>query len=461
MKKQAFLGIVVDTPAFGNVRGLEETTLLVCEDGIIVERVTEDAESRAASLGDDCELLRLGPNTFLVPGFIDTHVHASQWPFAGTGVDRPLMADDGFLAKHAFPTEGKYGDEALAREWYDSFLSELVKQGTTTAMCYATQHESGCNVLVDSALERRGPRLFVGKVNMDRLSPQSENTPGSLEETKRFVLRTRRLNQNASPPMVEPVVTPRFLPTCTEELLKGLGEICVEHDVMMQTHISETIDELDFSSSLFPGRTDAQVLKDCKLLETRSVLAHCVHLVRGEDQLLKDNNATIAHCPMSNFFFAKEALPVKQLVQQKQINVALSTDVAGGYSPSMLNAMRTAVLASKTLQFKRDKRSIFYDSNQNDSTTEDGLRDEHDLAHLDALYLATNAGAKALGLENKLGTFDVGKTFDALVLGTQPTVASFGPQATAESPEDILQKIICLGDDRNVKAVYVAGNKLK
>ncbi|KAL3914333.1 MAG: hypothetical protein SGILL_006142 [Bacillariaceae sp.] len=465
----AILGTIVDTPEFGSIRGLEARTLVVVDkDGIIQERLDDDADNDAGALqrrveklerDDNVEILRLGEREYLIPGFIDSHVHASQWPFAGTGVDRPLMAQDGFLLKHAFPTEGMFQDKAVAKMWYGSFLDEMIKQGTTTAVIHLTSHRQACNVLVDLAVERRGPRCYVGKVNMDTFHPHPEGTKESLDETEAFIARTLQIGK-ANHNLVIPVVTPRFIPTCSKDLLKGLGGLAKQYDIPTQTHMSETIDELDFSRNIYPDKTDAEVLLEVGILKSPSIMAHCTHMVQGEKELMKKVGAAVSHCPMSNFFFAKEALPVRQLIQKDGVVVTLSTDVAGGYHPSMLNAMRTAVLASKTLQFKRDVRSIFPQNNPDQaSVTEDELRERHDLTHFDALYLATAAGAKALA-RSDIGVFDVGCQLDAVVLGADPTVQRFDG-GTAESRQDVFQKILCLGDDRNVKRVFVRGVQLK
>jgi guanine deaminase len=458
MGRVGFVGRIVDTPSFGQIRGLDSDTtlLIVSAEGVIEECVRGDddkrMEEKVAEL--DGSVVYLGAREFLIPGFIDSHVHGSQWPYAGTGVDRPLMADDGFLAKHAFPTEGMFKDKSVADKWYASFLDEMVKQGTTTAVIHATSHRVGCDALVDLVVERKGPRCYVGKVGMDAFHPDPEGTLESLEETEAFITRTMEIGDD----LVVPVITPRFIPTCTRELLEGLGALARKYKIPTQTHMSETIDELAFSQSLFPGKTDAELLDETGILTSPSIMAHCTHLVPGEKDLLKKNGASVSHCPMSNFFFAKEALPVKELIRDG-VTVALSTDLSGGYHPSMMNAMRTAVLASKTLQFKRDKRSIFPQNPSQDAFTEDELREKHDLTHFDALFLATAGGAKALA-RSDIGTFDKGSCFDAIVLTAQPTVQEF-VGGTAESPEDVLQKIFCLGDDRNIKQVFVKGVQLK
>ena len=249
----------------------------------------------------------------------------------------------------------------------------------------------------------------------------------------------------------------------------------------IQSHLSESCDELAFSSSLFPEYpTDAAAFAAYGLLRSPSLMAHCVHLQPGEAELMLLHGCAMAHCPTSNFFFAKEALPVRQLLQLG-VKVGLGTDVAGGYSPSMLVAMRHAVLASKTLQFRRAKNCVFQcgpgaddgaappkrtrrPSNfsiEFDPTADaDKLRDLHNLTHLDALHLATMAGADALGLGAHIGSFDVGKSFDAVVLSATPPAIRAFEGGVAEDTNDVLHKLLTLGDDRHVQAVFIGGKKL-
>ena len=418
----------------------------------------------------------------------------------GTGIDRPLMADDGFLAKYAFPAESSL-DGKTGAIVYRAAVEDMLRNGTTTALVFASARLDASDAFVAAAIERGGPRSLVGKVSMDRHCPDHyvETTAQSLADTEEFIVRTKAANAAlklpaGSPPIVAPVVTPRFLPTCTPELLRGLGALAEKHDTFIQSHLSESCDELQFSSSLFPEHaSDAAAFAEFGLLRHPSLMAHCVHLQPGEAELMMLHGCAMAHCPTSNFFFAKEALPVRQLVRLG-VTVGLGTDVAGGYSPSMLVAIRHAVLASKTLQFRRARDCVFecgaggasaataaddgprpakrskaettaaarkgfrigFDATADEAT----LRDRHNLTHLDALYLATQAGADALGMGASIGTLDVGKRFDAIVLSAAPPTIRAYEGGVAESTSDVLHKLLTLGDDRNVKAVFVDGKKL-
>lgn len=253
-------------------------------------------------------------------------------------------------------------------------------------------------------------------------------------------------------------------------LFKSPGDLAEKYNCMIQSHMSESIDEVEFSARLF-GFSDAEVFSSFGLLrgkpgpggperpggpqvQAAAVMAHCVQMQKAEERLLKDSGASIAHCPLSNFFFAHGALPVKRLIREG-IKVGLGTDVAGGYSPSMLSAMRAAVLASKSLQFRYVSGSSLADT-WRESTEE--AKDAHDLNHFEALYLATLGGASALGLAEHLGSFEEQKRFDAVLL--RRSCEGRPPVWTAESKEDLLLKIITLGDDRNVKEVFVDGRSV-
>ncbi|CAJ1354078.1 unnamed protein product [Effrenium voratum] len=423
----AFFGTCVDTPRLGEVRGLEAPSLLVVSDGRISQRCmgAEALERRRQLEQEGVEVRVLEQGEVLLPGFIDGHIHFPQFCFAGCGIDMPLMHPEGFLAKYAFPTEESMGEVERAKVVYRAALEVLLHCGTTTAVIYGSLHLGASKVLVDVALERKGPRAFVGKVCADRYCPDTyvEETEQSLQDTEDFIQYTQsRRTGSEAPFLVQPVVTPRFLPTCTPKLLQGLGRLADKYGCIIQSHLSESIDEVEFSATLFPGQTDAEVFHQFGLLKSPSMMGHSVQLMQGE--------------------------------------VALGTDIAGGYSPSMLTAMRSAVMAAKTLQFRHVKGCAFGTESEAPSAKRaknveaPAGSSEDELSHFEALYLATKGGAEALDLGHLLGSFEVGCRFDALRLRSQ-----VGPMASfpASSQADMLLKIITLGDDRNVKQVFVDG----
>jgi guanine deaminase len=302
-----------------------------------------------------------------------------------------------------------------------------------------------------------GQRALVGKVCMDRNSPDNyvQSTSQNIDETKMLVEYIHgRAGKEASMsllPMVLPIITPRFIPTCSPQLMTELGALAKEYNCHIQSHISESIDELEFSRHLDEtvdgggGRSDAEILDSHQLLTERCIMAHAVHLTDSDMALMKDRGASCAHCPLSNFFFAGHSFPCRRLLERNN-KVGLGTDIAGGYSPSMMNSQRMAVVASQALQHHHHQQTLH------------GERGETILDYRHAFYLATLGGARALGLDHKIGTLKVGLELDAFILSAN--VKSPIQMFDTDSVVDVFQKLCTLGDDRNIKRVYVQGKKV-
>lgn len=424
---------------------LRNHILAVDHDGIIVQL---DYLEDVSSLEHLENFMKLSDTEFLCPGFIDLHIHAPQFPFTGTATDRPLMGLDGWLETYTFPAERSLGQDLnKARNVYDSVVRTTLDAGTTTAVYFATLDLEPCKVLVDTAL-KHGQRAFVGKVCMDRNSPDSyaQSISQNIQETVALIeyIHEKAGNEtNESPklPLVMPIVTPRFIPTCSPELLCQLGEVAERYKCHVQSHISESLDEVEFSRHLDAtvdfkdgvGRTDAVIFDSHKLLTNRCIMAHGPLLSDGCLDLMKERGSAVAHCPLSNFFFAGSPPLQCRRLMERQNKVGLGTDVAGGYSPSMANAARMAVVASRALQ-----------------------NDDSILDYRHAFYLATLGGAEALGLQDRIGTFSVGMEFDAVVLSASWPIQVFD----TDKVQDVFQKLCTLGDDRHVTQVYVQGHSV-
>jgi guanine deaminase len=427
---------------------------------------------------------------FLIPGLIDLHIHAPQYSYAGTATDRPLMGLDGWLETYTFPAEARLQDDLdAARDVYSRVVRTTLRHGTTTALYYASLHLEPTKVLVEAALEL-GQRALVGKVCMDRNSPHYyvqtlDQNVRETEELIRFVQEaagtlhydtfddddndddssSRRLT-----PIALPVITPRFIPTCSPALLASLGALATRYGCHVTTHISESVDEVEFTKSLDGMTTDkseARALDGHGLLPSRRcVLAHGVHLSDADLGLLRDRQAAVAHCPLSNFFFAGRILRTRQLLERGNL-VGLGTDVAGGYSPSMWNSCRMAVIASRALEQQQKGEEEPHDASSTSPSGENpsprkepppSTSQQHVLDYRHALYLATLGGARALGLDARIGTFRVGMEFDAVVLSASGGID--GPLDVflkTDSLADVFQKLCVLGDDRNVRRVFVQG----
>ncbi|KAK3094563.1 hypothetical protein FSP39_003454 [Pinctada imbricata] len=380
-----------------------------------------------------CEIIRLNPFQFLMPGMIDTHIHASQYPNAGKGLDLGLLE---WLNKYTFPTESRFKDSQLASDVYSKVVSNTLRNGTTTACYFATIHTDSSSLLCDQ-VAKHGQRALVGKVNMDQNSPDFyvEKSDDSLAETKRFVEDVLKRKN----PRVQPVITPRFAPSCTVGLMQELGKLAKENNLHIQTHISETLDECEWVKALFPEAKDyVDIYDQAGLLTSKTVLAHGIYLSGRERKVIKERGSSISHCPNSNLSLRSGLLDVQQVLKDG-VRIGLGTDVSGGYSPSLLDGIRTAIHVSNTLAiYNKEYKPI---------------------THSEAFMMATLGGAKALAMEDTIGNFEVGKEFDALTVNINAP-GSHIDGFDDDGVSDYIQKFLYLGDSRNIEEVYVAGKKV-
>ena len=440
---------------------LLDHVLFVDEHGMISHLIPANAVNNLETIKVHGYYIALSKDEFLCPGMIDLHIHAPQYAFTGTATDRPLMGANGWLETYTFPAERRLrNSQVLAKRVYDGVVQKTLQSGTTTAVYYGTLDLEPCQILVDSALQF-GQRALIGKVCMDRNSPDDycQTLQDNVRETEMLIeyiyAKAGRWARNAKDttalPLILPIITPRFIPTCTPELLTALGELAVRHNCHVQTHLSESHDEVTFSRFLDAhhdlkdgvGRTDAQILDAHQLLTNQCVLAHAVHMSTDDMDLVRHRGSAVAHCPLSNFFFAGGSLHCRELVERGNL-VGLGTDVAGGYSPSMLDSCRCAVIASRAVE------------HQQHIAGEGVKAKDHVMDFRHAFYLATVGGAKSLGLQDRIGNLQAGMEFDAFILSNsveQSVVQVFDE----DSVGDVLQKLLVLGDDRNVKRVFVRG----
>jgi len=463
-------------------------------------------------------LRALGPREFILPGFVDTHIHAPQFSYSGTGLDLPLMGPEGWLEQYTFPSERSLGhDASRASAVYSRVVSRTLQNGTTTALYFASLHLEP-SVQLARAMKRLGQRGFVGKVCMDRNSPPdySMDAAANVSDTKGLIERIKEDNsqdqstketQSKKTGLVGVAITPRFVPTCTPSLLRQLGDSVMSEsasagvDVVIQTHVAEGLDEVAFCRHLHPpgenlesdsghicnGR-DLSILDQCGLLKRRTVLAHAVHLAPDEVALCAQRGAAISHCPLSNCYFADGVLPVREF-KRAGVKIGLGTDVAGGYDPSMLSALRSAVVVSRLLKTGVDCYDHDGAASEAGATSGKDSRKrfkDANLTYQEALYLATVGGAEALGLEDRISRIAVGFEFDALILcvggggGLEDAHASLQsapwsservqhpPPLTqsrldvfpTDARVDLLQKFLHCGDDRDISEVWVQGKRV-
>ncbi|KAK1147786.1 hypothetical protein N8T08_000299 [Aspergillus melleus] len=400
-----------------------------------------------------CPTLTLLPTQFLTPGFIDTHTHAPQHSQRGLGRGLPLLT---WLETLTFPNEAKCADPVYASSLYTSCVRAGLKQGITTACYYASLHKDASVVLARTCI-REGQRALIGRCNMDRNAPrwyvESNGVEGSLRATEEFLEEVLALGQGpgvgdgagARQGLVTPVITPRFAISCTDELLRGLGELAKRYpNLPVQTHFNESPEEVEFTAQLFPRfNSETELYESFNLLNERSILAHAIYLKDGEMERLKELDCGIAHCPVSNTCMDRFMVaPVREYLE-RGVKVGLGTDCGGGYTNSMLEVMRQAYLVSvagKTFLGGGEGRAAI--------STEEGF------------YMATLGGARVAGLDGKVGNFEPGKELDACLVD----VSVDGVMADVDEGEDIrsvFEKFIMTGDDRNITGVWVKGRRVK
>ncbi|KAJ1985146.1 hypothetical protein H4R34_000223 [Dimargaris verticillata] len=404
---------------------------------------------------DHTTVIRLSGTQFLLPGFIDTHTHASQFANMGTGYDMPLLQ---WLDRYTFPEEAKFADSDYAGRVYDAAVAQFVQCGTTTAVYFGTIHTNSCCRLVD-IVRRRGQRAWVGKVNMDRNAPEYyiETTERSVQETERFIDYVSEVSRDAavtSPPLLTAVITPRFVGSCSSALMRALSKLAQRHQLPVQSHLCENQAEVAWTLAMHPECTTyAGIYQEHGLLATQTILAHCVHPSPGELALLANHQVGIAHCPNSNFMLQSGVANVRQMLRHN-LAVGLGTDVSGGSSPSLLDAMRQALVASRTLAGLQATKPSPAES-QDDCRSPAAAPP---LGLAEVVYLATMGGAQALGWARHLGNFAVGKAFDALICSTVPNASLVEDCMKPSTWQTRLEQFVYLADDRHIDRVYVQGN---
>jgi guanine deaminase len=400
-----------------------EDGLLLIENGLVA--AVGPAQALSSTLPADLTVVDHGSD-ILLPGFIDTHIHYPQTDVIGSG-GRQLLD---WLQDYTFPVESKFAELAHGQEVAEFFLDELVRNGTTTANVFCTVHAASVDAFFTVA-KRRRMRMVAGKVLMDRNCPEylrdtaDEGTRQSRELIERWHGEDRLLY----------AITPRFAPTSSEAQLAGAGQLAAQYpEVFIHSHLAENRDEIAWVKQLFPqARSYLDVYDRFGLLRDRAVYAHCIHLDGMDRERMARSGAAVAFCPTSNLYLGSGLFDVAA-ADAARLRFAIATDVGGGSSFSMLRTMGEAYKVAH-------------------------LGGQH-LTALRAFYLSTLGGARALGLEGRIGNFAVGAEADfiALDLCASPLLA----RRTAQSRtlEEKLQVLMTLGDDRAVRACYILGKQV-
>ena len=415
---------------------LESRVVLVAvdDDGLITE--VEAAESAGAVDLD----IDLGPDRVLLPGLIDTHLHAPQWPQLGTGLGLPL---EEWLFKYTFPLERQLTDPVFAAEVWPAMVSTLLEHGTTTVAYYATVSVETTTMLAQACAEL-GQRAFVGRVAMDH----PDNTPYwyrdadaamGVAASQRSIDEIRALNSS----LVAPIITPRFAPACTDELLSGLGALAAETGSAVQTHCSESDWEHNYAFQRF-GCSDTEALDLFELVREHTVLAHGDHLGDGDLDIIRAAGAGVAHCPLSNSYFGNAVLAARKLLD-RGVRIGLGSDVAGGAQPGLLPQAAHAVTVSGMLEDGVDSAI---------AAGERGVPGSR-LTMLDAFWMATVGGADLLGLP--VGLIEPGRRFDALAVDVGRERSPLRRWDGLDNDARLFEKIVQLATPADISYVWVDG----
>lgn len=365
----------------------------------------------------------------IIPGMVDLHLHAPQFSFRGLGMDMELLD---WLNTHTFPEEAKYKDLDYAEKAYGQFVNHMRRSETTRACVFATVHVPATELLMEK-LEQSGLVTYVGKVNMNRNSPlylAEPSTVASVRNTRQWLEDTAGKWTHT-----KPILTPRFIPSCTDDLLYRLADLRAEFDIPVQSHLSENYSEIAWVKELVPtARNYGDAYRKFGLFggDHKCIMAHCVHSDTLEMEYMRQNGVFIAHSPESNMNIASGVAPISKFLDYG-LKVGLATDVAGGSHESMFRAMTHAIQASK-LRWRLLDQSVA------------------PLTFDTAFYLATRGGGAFFG---DVGAFEPGWELDAVVLDDENLDH---PQPL--TVKERLERIAYLGDERNIHAKFADGARL-
>lgn len=403
---------------------------VVCKNGKCVGAFEEIPEEyKAFALYDYSDML-------IIPGMVDLHIHAPQYAFRGMGMDYELIE---WLNTQTFPEEAKYADAEYAKKAYAIFAENMRKSATTRACIFGTIHRKATEILMD-LMEESGLVSYVGKVNMDRSAPESlteESADMSAFSTFGWIndIRERYL-------YTRPILTPRFIPSCTDELMEQLREVQRTYQLPVQSHLSENQGEIEWVKQLRPdaafygdGYDKYDLFGDRNLDQekVRTVMAHCVWSTDDEVRRIKDNGVFIAHCPASNMNLSSGIAPIRKYLDL-DMKVGLGSDVAGGQTESIFRAITDAIQVSKMYWRHVDEKA-------------------KPVTFEEAFYMATKGGGEFFG---KVGSFEDGYEFDAIVLD----------DSVLKAPNDLnirqrIERAIYLSLDLSgIVAKYAAGRKI-
>ena len=412
-------GNIVCSPKLGELVTLPHGALLLEDDGSVRDVLS-------APPGDcDAEIVNYG-DRLIMPSFVDMHLHAPQYPMLGMGMDLPLLD---WLNTYTFRTESRFADTEYARRTYRRLANDLITGGTTRVCMFSSLHTDATLILMEE-LERAGVTGYVGKVNMDRNS--GDVLKETTDESKRETLRW--LDACSDFKHVKPILTPRFTPSCTDELMAWLGKLAEERGLYVQSHLSENGGEIAWVRELHPDCEQYwQTYDKYGLWKDHTVMAHCVHSDEREREAMLKNNIVVAHCAGSNINICSGIAPVRAMLREG-IWVTLGSDIAGGAILAMNRVVTMSIRASKMLHIYTG-----------------GV--EQYLSVDEAYYLGSTAGHRYFGAD---GGFAVGQPLHAIVVDDGVLAEPVRELTLRER----FERSIYLMDKSAIRAVWSEGRRV-
>lgn len=414
-------GDIIYTPNKDKIEIFEDSYLMLNE-GVVEGIVKEVPKGEGNQIID-----RKGH--LILPPFVDIHLHAPQYANCGLGTDVELME---WLEKYTFPEEVKYKDLKYAEALFKALINDLWTNGTLRSVIFGCLYTDATDLLFQM-MAKSGLGAYIGKVNMDNNCPDfyRQTVEESISGTESLIKKYEKED------LVKPIITPRFAPHCTRESLEAQGQLAKKYGVPIQSHINESVGEIEYVKGLFPEADSYGDIYDRYGLfgsETKTIMAHCIHNTPEEFELFKKRNVFPAHCPESNVNLTSGIMPVKKFLEEG-IPVGLGSDISGGNHLYIGSQMVLAIQLSKM-------RARLLDD----------LTDV--LNFSEAYYMATKSGGSFFG---KVGSFEKGYEGDFLVVETDSLLAPLEER----SVEEKLQKFLYTGSSANIKERYVRGKKIE
>ena len=418
-KVQIYRANIIYTPESKRFEVVPRGYVAVCDGK--VEGVYTQLPQHLAS----CPVTDLG-DRLLIPAMCDMHVHAPQYRNQGLAMDEELLP---WLQNYTFPEELKFADVAYAERIYRRFIHDLWRFGTMRVVAFASVHLDSTRLLMQ-LLQQAGMGGRVGKVNMNRNCPEGlqESTTDALEACDALVSEFERPDA-----LVRPIVTPRFVPSCTPDMLEACGQMAAKYKLPVQSHLSENLGEIEWVKELEPeSKHYADAYDRYGLLgQTPTIMAHCVWTQGSELELMKKNDVMVAHCPTSNFNLSSGLAPVRSFLDEG-LRIGLGSDISGGHDLNMFRMLVYAIQVSK-MQYQQDKSKAF-------------------LTLPEIFWIATKSAGSFFG---KVGSFEPGYEFDALVIDD-----------SVLHPDEYsllhrLERYIYVGDDRQIVHRFCRGQEVE